>query len=243
MSGSEDGNTERLQEMLYESRYPIAITGAGISVAAGIPDFGHLHLKDSMQIASEKLLKNAPERYYAAVQKTFLKAMFMNGPTFSHKKLARLEREQVLRGVITTNIDCLHTIAGSENVAELQGSFAVNECLQCGRRYDDYSIWNEGCAPRCCCAPRCSCGGVIAPFPVYRHIGLDEDAARKARQWVMRADLILIIGSNGSYAGAYFHSIGENAKIVQINPKSTPFDVLAVMNIRKTADEVFAEIY
>ncbi|MBQ6274378.1 MAG: hypothetical protein IJK63_09170, partial [Oscillospiraceae bacterium] len=47
----------------------------------------------------------------------------------THRKLAQLESVGKLQGIITTNIDCLHSIAGSENVAEIQGSFAKNTFL------------------------------------------------------------------------------------------------------------------
>ena len=60
------------------------------------------------------------------LRKAFLNAMFENGPSIAHRKLEEYERRGLLQGVITTNIDCLHTLAGSRNVAEIQGSFGFN---------------------------------------------------------------------------------------------------------------------
>lgn len=171
------------------------------------------------------------------LRKAFLNAMFENGPSIAHRKLEEYERRGLLQGVITTNIDCLHTLAGSRNVAEIQGSFGFNKCLKCGQEYNDVQIWNQGKAPRCE-----KCGGVVGAFPVYKHIGLVEDEVRKARSFAAQAELVIIIGAQGSYGGIYYPYIRSGANIVQINPKATQFDAVAVLNIRKEADEVFCRL-
>ena len=139
----------RLRELLNESHYTIAVTGAGISVSTGIMAFAGMNLPAVLQMTSATVLKTAPGHYYNVARKAFLGPMFENGPTLAHQKLAVMEKLGLLQGIITTNIDCLHTLAGSENVAEIQGSFAVNKCLKCGRHYDDVQIWNQGKSPRC----------------------------------------------------------------------------------------------
>ena len=222
-----------LQRMIDPSQYTVAITGAGISVASGIKAFAGMNFPVVMQMTSVTVLKSTPEHYYKMARKAFLGPMFENGPTVAHQKLAQLEQQGKLQGIITTNIDCLHSLAGSENVAEIQGSFSVNKCLKCGQHYDDVQIWNHGKCPRCE-----SCGGVVGAFPVYEHIGLLDSEVRKARSWVAQAELILIIGAEGSYGGVYYPYIRSNAKIVQINPKSTQFDNESELNIHEQADTV-----
>lgn len=224
----------QLQKFINGSRYTVAITGAGISMSAGIMDFAHMNFPLVLQMSSSAVLKSAPNHYYNTARKAFLNAMFENGPSIAHRKLAEYERRGLLQGVITTNIDCLHTLAGSRNVAEIQGSFGFNKCLKCGQEYNDVQIWNQGKAPRCE-----KCGGVVGAFPVYKHIGLVEDEVRKARSFAAQAELVIIIGAQGSYGGVYYPYIRSGAKIVQINPKATQFDDVAVLNIRKGADEVF----
>ena len=188
-----------LQKLLDSSRYTVAVTGAGISVSAGIKAFSGMDFPTVMQMASVTVLKNMPEHYYKMAWKAFLGPMFENGPTAAHQKLAELERKGRLQGIITTNIDCLHLLAGSENVAEIQGSFAVNKCLKCGKQVLDVGIWNRGKCPRCKC-----CGSVMGAFPIYQHIGLLDSEVRKARRWVSQAELVLIIGTEGSYVGVYY---------------------------------------
>ena len=63
---------------------------------------------------------------------------------------------------------------------------------------------------------------------------------RKARSYAAQAELVIIIGAQGSYGGVYYAYIRSGAKIVQINPKATQFDDVAVSNIRKEADQVLA---
>lgn len=225
----------RLQNYINGSSYTVAITGAGISMSAGIMDFSHMNFPLVLQMSSSAVLKSAPNHYYNTARKAFLDAMFENGPSVAHRKLAEYERRGLLQGVITTNIDCLHTLAGSKNVAEIQGSFGFNKCLKCGQDYNDVMIWNQGRAPLCE-----KCGGVIGAFPVYKHIGLLEDEVRRARSFVAQAELVIIIGARGSYGGVYYPYIRPDAKIVQINPKTTQFDDVAVLNIQKEADVVFS---
>lgn len=225
----------RLQNYINGSSYTVAITGAGISMSAGIMDFSHMNFPLVLQMSSSAVLKSAPNHYYNTARKAFLDAMFENGPSVAHRKLAEYERRGLLQGVITTNIDCLHTLAGSKNVAEIQGSFGFNKCLKCGQDYNDVMIWNQGRAPLCE-----KCGGVIGAFPVYKHIGLLEDEVRRARSFVAQAELVIIIGARGSYGGVYYPYIRPDAKIVQINPKTTQFDDVAVLNIQKETDVVFS---
>ena len=203
---------EELKNLINESKYTVVITGAGVSMSSGIGDVEHWHLPTVLQMSSEIILKTAPKRYYKAVWKTFLEPIFNNGASITHKKLAELEKENKIQEIITTNIDHLHSLAGSKNVAEIQGSFAINKCLKCGKKYNDINIWNDGKVPIC------DCGGKICAFPIYA---------------------IIVIGANGSYYWSYGNYIRTNTKIVQINPKRTFFDGKSILNIRMKSDEVF----
>lgn len=228
-----DNKIEQLKNLIENSKYTVVITGAGVSIASGIGDHEHWDFISVLQMSSEIVLKTMPKRYYKAAWKTFLDPMFNIGPSFTHKKLAELESINKIQAIITTNIDHLHTLAGSKNVAEIQGSFAVNKCLKCNKEYNDINIWNKGKTPRC------ECGGVIGSFPIYSHVGQIRSEAEKARQWVRQAELIIVIGANGSYYWAYCNHINPNAKIVQINPKHTFFDSKSILNIREKSEDVF----
>lgn len=227
----------RLQQLIDASNSIVAITGAGLSVLAGINDMEHLNFASTFQMMSETILKTSQKHYYKFVRKGFLDATFIDGPTISHKKLAELEQMGKLRGIITTNIDCMHTVAGNQNVAEIQGSFRINECLKCGKEYIDVSLWNKGNVPKCT-----QCGGLLSPIPVRSHVGIYQPAARQARQWLMVAVLVIVIGSKGMYGSVYFNHLNRNTKLLQINPKQTVFDGMATLNIKTAADKVMTQI-
>ena len=118
-------------------------------MSSGIGDFEHWNFGSVLQMSSTFVLKTMPNKYYKAAWKSFLNPIFNIGPNITHKKLAELESQNKIQGIITTNIDHLHSLAGSKNVAEIQGSFAVNKCLKCGKQYNDINIWNKGKTPRC----------------------------------------------------------------------------------------------
>lgn len=229
-----DNQISILQELIDTSKYTIVITGAGISMSAGIMDMQNMNFPQVLQITSTIVLQSFPNYYYKLLRKSFLKSIFENGPSITHKRLADFETRGLVQGIITTNIDCLHSLAGSQNIAEIQGSLAVNKCLKCEQRYDDVHIWNQGKSPRC---QRCE--GAIATFPVYTRFGLINEEFQKASKWISQAELIIVVGSKGYY-GSYFNNMNPQAKLVQINPQSTRFDHLAEHNIRNKADEVFS---
>lgn len=225
-----------LRESLNSSNFTIIITGAGISNSIGINDMEHLNLGQTLQTSLAPLVKARPEHSYKLLRKSFLTPMFEIGPSLTHKKLALFEKQGLIQGIITTNIDHLHSLAGSENVAEIQGSYAINKCLSCGKHFDDVRIWNIGKAPRCNI-----CNGVITSFPVYSGVSIYEKDYRQAEKWISYAELVIVVGSKGMY-GSYLEKLKLNTPIIQINPNKTQFDSLSQINIREKSDDIFSLI-
>ncbi len=227
----------KLEEFIRNSKFTVVVTGAGISNSSGIKDMEHMNFIEVAQTALECLVKLQPERSYKILENTFLRAMFKTGPTLTHYKLAELEQKSFIKGIITTNIDCLHSLAGSQNVAEIQGSYAINQCVKCKKEFNDVQIWNHGKAPRCDV-----CNGIVVSFPVYSSIGLHAKNYQLAIDLMRKANLVIVIGAKGSY-GSYFEFMNKNAKLIQINPKSTQFDLLSVLNIKEESDLVFNKLH
>ncbi|MCD7802411.1 MAG: hypothetical protein LUH09_05845 [Clostridiales bacterium] len=221
------GKIQQLAEYIDQSSSIVATTGAGISVGGGGVTYGQMRFSSRGRRGSGA----------GSFLPTYLETMFSYQPSFAHYALADLEAEGKLTGIITTNVDCMHTIAGSKNVAEIQGSLQVNCCAKCGRHYDGYEIWKQDELPRCE-----ACGGEILPWPLYSHIGLWDVDVRKAREWISKADLILVIGTRGNYGDVYWDYRRRGAAIVQINPGHTGFDGVANLNIRQGSDEVFQSL-
>ena len=220
---------QQLADYIERSSSIVATTGAGISVAGGGVTYGQMRF--SRRGGGRR---GSDENSFLP---TYLETMFSYNPSYAHYALRDLEAEGKLIGIITTNVDCMHTIAGSKNVAEIQGSVQVNCCSGCGRHYDSYEIWKQDELPKCE-----ACGGTILPWPLYSHVGLWDRDVQKAREWIARADLILVIGTHGNYGGVYWDYRRPDATIVQINPGHTAFDRVADLNIREGSDEVFKKL-
>ncbi len=227
-----DDQIEKLYQALEDSRFSVTITGAGISIAAGGVTYAGMRSRSAF--SGNPMTSGDPDTMYKYFYRSFLSSMFEHGPTLAHKALAALEGMGKMQGIITTNVDCLHTMGGSKNVAEIQGSFQTNVCTGCGAWTYGYEIWNHGKMPACE-----KCGSTILPYNIYSHAGILTPELRKAQEWMGRADLVLIIGANGSYTHMYWDYMKEDAQIIQINPGRTYFDQVADLNIREESDPVF----
>jgi len=112
-----------LAELIRESRCTVALTGAGISVPSGIPDFrspgtGIWENVDPMEVAHIDAFRRDPERFWSFYRPRF-EALDDKQPNDAHRALAQLEAEGLLDAVVTQNIDRLHRKAGSERLIEV----------------------------------------------------------------------------------------------------------------------------
>ncbi|MCD8157240.1 MAG: hypothetical protein LUD53_07445, partial [Clostridiales bacterium] len=143
--GSPKGDQiQQLADYIDHSSSIVAITGAGISVAGGGVTYWQMALSNRRAGVTPRAGDS-----YKSFLPTYLDNMFSYQPSFAHYALAELEKEGKFIGIITTNVDCMHTIAGSKNVAEIQGSLQVNCCAKCGRHYDGYEICKQDELPLC----------------------------------------------------------------------------------------------
>src|SRR6059058_5828127 len=107
----------RLAELVRSARCAVALTGAGISVPSGIPDFrtpgtGLWENVDPMEVAHIDVFRRDPERFWHFYGDRF-QSLRSKEPNGAHRALAELESRGVLRGVITQNIDRLHARGGT----------------------------------------------------------------------------------------------------------------------------------
>ncbi len=229
----------QLQIYIEQSKKTVAVTGAGISYL-----YGMRRLKQSVgrmnagRIFSSAYVRKNPEKFYAVMKDAFLDATFVKGPSAVHKQLAQLEQQGKLYGIVTQNLDCLHTIAGSEHVVEFQGSFRDNVCIDCGERCYDYRVWNQGRMPRCE-----KCGAPLMPTGFCMDAAVRDSVSRenmkKAADMTSEADLVIVIGTTGFRSGEYLSRMQPGTKLAQVNPSATEFDAIASLNIHAGAAEVF----
>jgi NAD-dependent deacetylase len=193
----------RAARLLGQARRVIALTGAGMSVASGIPDFrspgGLWERHDPMSVATDEALRRSPRRVWEFLLDT-LAMMDAARPNPGHVALARLEQAGRLAAVITQNIDGLHQAAGSRHVIEYHGGLGRFYCMGCGRDHDPDMARRLGPGD----IPwRCrECGGVVRPDIVFFGEAIPLDALTKSGQLALAADCILVAGTSGEVAPA-----------------------------------------
>lgn len=234
--------TERLQQMIDESKAIVFFGGAGVSTESGIPDFrsvdGLYNQKYDYppeEILSHTFFCEKTEEFYRFYKD---KMNCLNAkPNAAHKKLAELERAGKLLAVITQNIDGLHQAAGSKRVFELHGSVHRNYCTECGKFYDAEYVFNtDG-------IPKCECGGLIKPDVVLYEEGLDSDCMTNAVAALSVADMLIIGGTSlNVYPAAGMIRYFSGKYIVLLNKGVTQADGAADLVIRKNIGQVLEKI-
>jgi len=235
-------DVERLAELLGQSRRAVALTGAGVSVPSGIPDFrtpetGLWTKVDPMEVAHISVFEGDPERFWSYYRPRF-QALGDKEPNRAHAALAELERRGLIEGVITQNIDRLHRAAGSENVIEVHGSIETSSCLECGTAYgldEVEGIFDERSVAICS-----ACGGPVKPDVVLFGELLPEEAMAQATELAEGADLILCAGSSLAVhpvAGLPQLTLERGGALAIVTKGTTPYDRDAKLKLEGEVDE------
>ena len=232
---------ERLAELIRESKCTVALTGAGISVPSGIPDFrtpgnGIWEKVDPMEVAHIDAFERDPTRFWGFYRQR-LQMLGHKVPNGAHEVLAKLERRGLLEAVITQNIDTLHGKAGSDRVIEVHGSIRTASCRLCAaeyRREDVEALFGDSGAAICR-----QCGGHVKPDVVLFGELLPAEAMAEAESLAGRADLMLCVGSSLEVypvAGLPSVTMRRGGRIAVITMGPTPFDADA--EVRMDGDVV-----
>ena len=231
-----------LQQMVDQARKIVFFGGAGVSTESGIPDFrsvdGLYHQKFDYppeQMLSHTFYERHPEEFFRFYREKMLALDAQ--PNAAHRKLAELEQAGKLTGVVTQNIDGLHTKAGSRKVFELHGSVWRNYCQSCGKLYGpEFIQQSEG-------VPRCSCGGRIKPDVVLYEEGLDNDVVSGAISAIRQADLMIVAGTSLTvYPAAGLVHYFRGSHLVLINRDATPYDSSADLVLHEKVGEVLGAL-
>jgi len=150
-------------EMIFRSKLTLALTGAGISVESGIPDFrsaGGLWSKyDPSEYATISAFRQNPERVWNMLRE--MDAVVSRArPNPAHTGMGEMEKMGFLHCIITQNVDNLHQAGGARNVIEYHGNSSSLSCPSCGRTYRA----EEKRAER---TPRCECKYILKPDVVF----------------------------------------------------------------------------
>jgi NAD-dependent deacetylase len=236
---------ERLAELVGESSCTVALTGAGVSVPSGIPDFrtpetGLWANVDPMEVAHIDVFERDPERFWSFYRPRF-QALGDKRPNRAHEALAELERRGLLEAVVTQNIDRLHRAAGSREVVEVHGSIETSSCRDCeaGYRIEEVEALFDAAGVARCAA----CGGAVKPDVVLFGELLPEAAMNRAQVLAERAELMLCVGSSLAVhpvAALPGLTLGCGGRLAIVTKGPTPYDGEAELKLEGEVDAELA---
>ena len=211
---------------LLKGRRVAVLTGAGMSTDSGIPDYRGPDSPPSNPMTIRQFTSDPAfrQRYWARNHIGW-RHMDDTLPNAGHRALAALERAGVVSGVITQNVDLLHTKAGSRTVVNLHGTYARVICLDCGHTMTRAALRRtagsrqpglhraRGGGRRDRGGSRCRrdgrrhrvvplsstvrvCGGMLKPDIVYFGENVPKERCRQAYSLVDDADALLVAGSS-----------------------------------------------
>jgi NAD-dependent deacetylase len=236
MAGQVTSTAEQLAALIRQSGSTVALTGAGISVPSGIPDFrspgtGLWTKVDPMKVAHVDAFHRDTQRFWEYYRPRF--AMLGDKrPNPAHEALAELERRGLLEAVITQNIDRLHAKAGSRRVVEVHGSIATSSCVSCRRSYgleDVPDLFDDDGVARCR-----ECTGKVKPDVVLFGELLPQEPMAEAEALCSGADLLLCVGSSLEVypvAALPERTLAAGGRVAIVTQSPTPYDAEAMVRL------------
>ena len=214
-----DPKIQTLAQWLYESRYPVMYTGAGISTESGLPDFRG---PDGVWTRRDKGLPPP------SISKPWHKV----NPNSGHYAIVEFQNLGKLKFLISQNVDNLHLKSGirPELIAELHGNMTKVRCKRCERTYDN----DAGMV-------KCQCGGRLMSSVVDFGQSLPEKDLSLAFEHSRHCDLFLVIGSSLVVTPAAEmpkEALNVGAKLVILNQGETPFDAYAHLRFYEQIGDV-----
>jgi NAD-dependent deacetylase len=212
----------------------VVFTGAGISTESGIPDFrspGGIWTR-YRPVTFQEYLSSESARVEAWKRRLDGWEQYKKAkPNIGHFFVQSLSVKEKLIGLITQNVDGLHSMAGlpDEQIVELHGSNRKVICLNCGKEFDPERIINQLVGDFS--APRCdSCGGILKSATVSFGQAMPEQAMRRAQEWTAQAEIFIVMGSSLQVQpAASFPVLAKHngALLAIINREAGPLDDMA----------------
>jgi NAD-dependent deacetylase len=225
-------------EKIAKSKLTIALTGAGISVESGIPDFrssaGLWSKYDPEEYATISAFRQNPEKIWDMLRE--MDALVSQAkPNAAHLGLGELERMGYLHCIITQNVDNLHQAGGAKNVIEYHGNSHTLSCLGCGKQY----LAEEKRTER---VPRCECRKVLKPDVVFFGEPIPVEALNKSFQVASLSEALMVVGTSAVVSPANtIPAIAKErgSKIIEINLEPTHLtDTITDIFLQGKAGEV-----
>lgn len=246
-----EGERRRAEELFAGARRITALTGAGVSTGAGIPDFRGpngvwTRNPEAQRLTDIDSYVADPEVRRQAWRSRAENPAWQAVPTAAHHAFASLAEAGRLRAVLTQNIDELHQRGGvpGEDVLELHGTMFRVGCLNCDWTDSMRAVLERVAAgeddPPC---PRC--GGILKSATVSFGQELDPDVVRASQRAALDCDLFLVAGTSLTVfpaAGFAQLALRAGADLVICNAEPTPFDDDAAAVLRDPAEEILPDL-
>lgn len=232
-------DVEKVKEILLNSDHAVFFGGAGVSTDSGIPDFrGNGGLYDSEDQSNEyylsrECLMREPDQFFRFFRNNMV--FQYAEPNDAHTAIAALEKQGIIKAVITQNVDGLHQKAGSRRVIELHGAANRYYCTGCGKVYGEEVLATQDSIPRCEV-----CNSLVRPDVTLYGESLDGFIYADAEGEMSRADVLIVGGSSlVVHPAASLIDAFQGEHLVIINYSPTPYDGLAEYVIRDSISDVF----
>ena len=234
-----DSEIARAAEIISTSKHTTVFTGAGISVESGIPPFrgeNGLWSKYNPKFLEIDFFYSHPLESWKVIKEIFYDFFGIAKPNDAHQIIADLERNNIVKVVITQNIDNLHQEAGSKIVYEFHGNSQQLICTNCKTLYNAKEINLENIPPLCQ-----KCNNLLKPDFVFFGEGIPEFAYQKSLNEANMADVFLVIGTTGEIMPACMmpqFAKQNGSKIIEINtePSSYTYSITDIFLNGKATD-------
>jgi NAD-dependent deacetylase len=217
---------QQLAEWVASAESIVALTGAGISTASGIPDFrsasGIYSDDHNVNVFDLDAFRRDPSIFYTFAREFYPQVRDAQ-PNAAHCALADWQRQGKDVTVITQNVDDYHQRAGSDPVYTVHGNYIYSSCQSCGARTESELLFT---AIEKGDIPHCDCGGIFKPDITFFGEMLPEVDWNASVRAMQRADLVLVLGSSLTvYPAAGLPDYRPRAsRLVIINHDPTPLD-------------------
>jgi len=209
----------------------VVFTGAGISTESGIPDFrspGGIWTRYT-PITFQEYVSSEKARIESWRRRLETHEAHKNAkPNIGHYFVQSLDQKGKLIGLITQNVDGLHSVAGlpDEKIVELHGSTRKVICLKCDKLFDPDEIVKRLVGDFA--SPKCdACGGILKSATVSFGQAMPQQAMRQAQEWTETAEIFIIMGSSLQVQPAASFPVlakRNGALLAIINREATPLD-------------------
>jgi NAD-dependent deacetylase len=225
-----------LAELFVEAESAVALTGAGVSVPSGIPDFrtpgkGIWEEVDPTEVATIQAFHEDTRRFWEFYRPRF-HMLDDKEPNGAHLALAELEERGLLDGLITQNIDRLHRRAGTRNLVEVHGSIETSSCTTCGASWplaEVQELFDEDGVATCS-----GCCGKVKPDVVLFGELLPSEAMARARALAQGAELMICVGTSlevHPVAGLPELTLEGGGRLAILTKGPTPYDAEATIRM------------